>query len=336
MEAMRFDKRFQVHEVYDGRTLVTFTDDIPKDSARVMIKDVVFSDVFLINGRKLGHLKRFINESETYPHYASKRMLLVLEELVAYVEILQKLFLLGSKDSRYGLSSPKEPQASLADYLQKVDIMFEELCNAKYAKLSVDGWKSFVFGSLHDTLAGGTYEEKELDKKIFPEHYLYYPEPKVPESQITASSSIVQICQEKIVKEEPPARLYSSSLPELSSFNINPVEIPKRRKSCADLTKKPAKNTIQVTRRYHSMLETLFTQSSMLNWNNFKSLMSNLGFRIKGVGGGSVFEFKLETCRFLVHRPHPKPEMNKGKLKWVALKLKKMFPDGIDSFSVKF
>jgi hypothetical protein len=48
-ETMRFDKRFKVQQIPDGRVLITYGDDIGTDLAKKFIKSVVFNDVFLIN-----------------------------------------------------------------------------------------------------------------------------------------------------------------------------------------------------------------------------------------------------------------------------------------------
>ena len=318
---MRFDRRFEVHGVEDGRTLITFSDDIEADLAKTFIKSIVFNDVFMITGRNLNNLRQFINASETYPHYASKRMLLVMEELVFYVEILQRLFLLGSRDKRYGLQAPKDPLPDLQNYMDSIEVLCDELfdMSEKPSRLSFTEWKARVFRILHNRLENDL-ETRELDRKLFPEFY---------------STPIPLEDETKQETGESPT-LRSTSAPEQKSFLVKKTLPAARRASQSDLrASAKCPNCTFVSKRYYEMLDTIFNHQRTLNWNHFKSLMTHLNFRIRGVGGGSVFEFRKENIRFIVHRPHPCPEMTRGKLKWVSLELKKVYPNGLGGFKSK-
>ncbi len=70
---------------------------------------------------------------------------------------------------------------------------------------------------------------------------------------------------------------------------------------------------VQLNYKNQKTLEALFEMParSNLRWTDFETLLTSLGATISE-GRGSRVRVLLNDCEAVFHRPHPRPDMNKG------------------------
>lgn len=80
-------------------------------------------------------------------------------------------------------------------------------------------------------------------------------------------------------------------------------------------------------------LEALFTDPVPVDikWKSAISLLDALGAEIEG-SGGSMTKIKLNGVRTVIHRPHPRDEMGRGRAKHIRTFLENagVNPDDLD------
>lgn len=70
-----------------------------------------------------------------------------------------------------------------------------------------------------------------------------------------------------------------------------------------------------MNKKHKKTLDAIFKTpvQSNIEWKNIESLLISLGAEITE-GNGSRIRIKLNNCRAVFHRPHPKKEADKGSI----------------------